>query len=157
MTIARRLSIVVLSIVSVGGFCQGGGGGPVPESEVCRMPAGEASIDTLAVRSIETREILSDGDALPFTVGGQGTTMIGVRLVLTGADVPACMAQETTVTGPEDEPWASASVALPTTERPDGTFITGDLWLFPTFDAMGEATVRTEAYGVTHEVRVRLE
>ncbi len=150
----RRICVLVFA--SLGAAC-GPSSPAVPETQVCRSPASTASIDTAAVRSIVTSATLADGDTLPFTIGGQGATMLGVQLVLSGPAVPSCIAQTTSVFGPAGETWASATVPLPTSELADGGFVTGELWLFPTFEAGGEATVRVESYGVTHEVRVRLE
>jgi len=135
-----------------------GGGNSVPESDGCREPPETATVEAVTVESIEAGP-LADDDVLPLTTGGQGTDMIGLRIVLTGADVPECMGHETTLTGPSGTDWGSSTLPLRTYGRPDGSAVSGELWLFPSYDAYpGElGTLRTESYGAVFEADVWID
>jgi hypothetical protein len=73
---------------------------------------------------------LADGDTIMRQIGGQGATMIVVRLRVTGGNQPACLAQSTHVESAADGGTVGqSSVALLTTLQPDGTRTTGQLLL----------------------------
>lgn len=149
--------LAALVVSGVAG-CPGGGGSPT--SDICRTPAATASVTAVSARHVDSSTPLADGDVLPFTTGGQGITMIGLELVLEGDDVPGCADQETTLLRAEDgTPWLTSTTPLATYDRPDGSHVTGELWLFPPFDAArgSEATLRVESYGALFEVDVYLD
>jgi hypothetical protein len=90
----------------------------IPDVDAC-SEARAGSIDGAAVGQGEPDlfTALSDGDAVDFVHGSQGSTMLPIRFRLTGADVPPCVEHETTVrlceTGPrcDDAPVAAHTLA----------------------------------------------
>lgn len=154
----NKLWVVLLAPFSMAMMCGPGDDdfGP-PDSDVCRMPAASGDVTAVRIISTVTDEALVDGAELPITIGGQGADMIGIRLEVTGADVPACLAQETHVTGPTGEPVADFYGSLNMREEGvAGTWRSGTAWLFPNGGIPSEATVTTTVYGVTEEVAVML-
>ena len=135
------------------------GGGPVPETDVCRTPATTGSVAALSARHVDSSAALAEGDVLPVTIGGQGSTMIGLELLFEGDDVPGCAAQQTTILRADGSVIDQSSQPISTYERPDGSRVSGELWLFPGFDATAgtEAIVRVESYGATWETTVYLD
>jgi hypothetical protein len=152
----KKLWVILLAPFSMAMMCGPGDDDfAAPESDVCRMPAATGEVTTVRILSAVTDEALVDGAELPITIGGQGADMIGIRLEVTGADVPACLAQETHVTAPMGEPVADFYGSLEMRETDvAGTRMSGTAWLFPNVGIPSEATLRTTVYGVTEEVRV---
>jgi hypothetical protein len=69
-----------------------------------------------------------DGDLPHVIVGGQGLTMMGIRLRMRGADVPSCIQQATHYeVGGMDT--GGSDVAVNTYAEPDGTRVTKPLWM----------------------------
>jgi hypothetical protein len=95
---------------------------------------------------------LADGDLLWVLRGGQGSDMVGLRLVLQGPQLPECIAQETRTTvlgslvGRNKE-------NLKTYPQPDGTRATHTVWVPGNYDA--EALIETTAVNVPAKVTVR--
>jgi hypothetical protein len=93
---------------------------------------------------------LADGDTIMKQIGGQGASMIVVRLRVSGGNQPACLAQATHVESAADGGTVGqSSVALTTTLEPDGTRVTGQL-LLPGYYPEGHGIfVTTQAGGQT--------
>lgn len=77
--------------------CPGSGGGPLPEPDQCASPAAGAVVDTLEVDVSEVGAFtpVADDAIVSLVRGGQGGQMLPVRLRITGAAAPACLAQTT--------------------------------------------------------------
>jgi hypothetical protein len=72
---------------------------------------------------------LQNGDGLTLIHGGQGATMLGFILRVSGAFAPSCLGQQTVVTDPSGEHVTSATAPLTTYAEPDGTHVTHAMWL----------------------------
>ena len=67
-----------------------------------------------------------DGDPPKIVIGGQGSTMMGLRLRLQGSNIPPCLEQRTEYLAPGDGHSASP---LKTYSEADGSFTTRPLWV----------------------------
>jgi len=77
---------------------------------------------------MRARRVLGASDVLWLLQGGQGATMVAVKLVFHGSDVPTCVAQDTRVT--VDGKLAGESREnVSTYELSPGSRITKTLWL----------------------------
>lgn len=129
-----RLVVVVASLFACG--CPGPPlTAPAPDEcttatagSVDSVELGAANLDDLAGQSTPFVP-LADGDGVPLIRGGQGATMIGLRLRVTGAQAPDCLMQRTVVTAPTGDKITSSSPPLRTYAQPDGTRVTNALWL----------------------------
>jgi hypothetical protein len=105
--------------------------GPPPPDSCSSGQAGAA--DTVEIgSSADVFTAFHDGDRPDIVVGGQGSSMMGVRLRLTGAAIPSCLTQSTTY---EDGAHGGGSDAVNTYQEPDGSYTTRPMWLpgyFPT-------------------------
>jgi hypothetical protein len=108
--------------------------------------------------SFATIQIGSDAD--PFTAyqiadaphivrGGQGATMMGIRLRINASSVPPCLTQ---VTAYEDGAQGMNSSPIKTYQESDGSYTTKPLWIPGYFPAT--FTVRVDAGGITQRVRL---
>jgi len=61
--------------------------------------------------------------------GGQGATMLGFILRVSGATAPSCLGQQTTITGSDGARVTASTIPLATYTQPDGTRVTKPIWL----------------------------
>jgi hypothetical protein len=107
--------------------------GPPPPDSCSSGQTG--TVDSLEIgRDDDVFVAYHDGDTAKVITGGQGSTMMGVRIRLTGT-VPNCLAQTTQYLSPAQ---GMSSDPVKTYAQTDGSFITKPLWIpgeFPaTFD-----------------------
>ncbi len=129
----QRFAAITLAICVAG--C---GPAPLaPRTDSCATPSA-GSIDTLELGGATTTDLaggmspfapLSDGDGVMLIRGGQGATMIGLVLRVSGASAPSCLGQSTVITDSAGARVTSASPPLATYAQPDGTRLTKPLWL----------------------------
>ena len=135
----------VLALASTGGVC---GGGNVPTSDTCTLPAGYVAPQ---LTSLEVGQVGADGQFRPFTdravvplvVGGQGADMIIANLRLRGSGIGGCLEQRTLLEVPGGELIASEGAPLRTRADGAGGFVTGDAFLV--YYAAPGALVRVRA------------
>jgi hypothetical protein len=129
----HRLSAILLAICAVG--CGPGANAPPPDS--CAAPS-SGSIDSLEVGAATATELaggsspfspLHDGDGMTLIRGGQGASMLGFVLRVSGASAPSCLGQSTTVTDTTGGRVTAATPPLATYAQPDGTRLTKPMWL----------------------------
>lgn len=91
-------------------------------------------VDTIEIgRDAETFTAYQDFEMPHIVVGGQGASMMGVRLRLTGT-VPACLKQHT---GYEDNGAEGHNdTPVKTYREPDGSYTTKPLWIPGYFPSM---------------------
>lgn len=159
-TSAVLRALLLLGLLGcVGGFCTPA---PTPPpGDACMNPStGQVSTAALATARIDPNEFgtaaarddlsprrLEEGATLWLIQGGQGSDMVGVRLVLSGADVPKCIAQDTQVTvGGKLAARNRDAVVTYLLDAGDG-HATRTIWLPGAFS--GAATVTTEVAGQT--------
>ena len=146
---------VVLALPGLGLFGNCGGGFNPPESQSCASPD-SVTLTTLELMRMDT--VIEDGASLPIVYGTQGGTMISFHLSYETADpAPDCFAQSTTVTlsgdgGVADDTYTETR---PLEAFPDGA--TEAMWFIGSFSPGQQATLHTEAYGVTLDRHVVLE
>jgi hypothetical protein len=113
------------------------------------------AVDTIEIGSSDESGFFPyhDGDAAMVVTGGQGAPMMGIRLRLTGASVPACLVQTTEYA---DGAVGSSSAPLVTYARPDGSHDTRPLWIpgqfSPTFRVVVSAGGRRASVSLASPV-----
>jgi hypothetical protein len=129
-------------------------GGVTPQPDAC-TPGSDAPVDGLQIGVGEEGPFLpyADGDVIHPVVGGQGATMILLRLRARGPLVPACMQQHTLVTDATGGVLARSDAALGSTADAVGR-TTGLIYLPGDFSTVGaHATVTARAGG---QVAIRM-
>jgi hypothetical protein len=161
-TAATLVPLALLALL--GCLCSGSGPTP-PPSDSCTQPS-SGRVDSVelatpridpqkngtsqAVEDVEPRA-LTDGDLLWLVRGGQGATMVPVRLILRGPEVPSCIAQDTQVM--VDGKLAGRNRdSVATYEYQPGARITRSLWLPGAY--ADSATVSTDVTGLKPSVSV---
>ena len=128
-----RAAAIALAICLAG--C--GPGAAAPPTDSCATPSG-GSIDTLELGGATNTDLaggmspfapLHDGDGVMLIRGGQGATMIGLVVRVSGASAPTCLGQATAVTDGAGARITGATPPLATYAQPDGTRLTKPLWL----------------------------
>jgi hypothetical protein len=108
-----------------GNTCNNPPGPPPPD--VCDTPSTDGvtkvSVGAFPLDADDTQPVvpLVDGDMPRFATGGQGLTMLPLRLRLDGPSPPACVAQATRVIGPMGMELAHSMNPLETYAQPDGS------------------------------------
>jgi hypothetical protein len=105
-----------------------------------------------AARDDAGARLLGDGDVLWVIRGGQGASMVPVRLIYRGSDVPSCVAQNTTVTV-AGKLAAQSRENLATYPYAIGVRATKTLWLPGAFAT--EAVLTSDTTGFKPSVAVR--
>ena len=135
------MRVLVLAVVAAAGGCCGVPGfascspsGPPPTDSCVSGTSG--TLGTIEIGAADDLfRAYHDGDAPHIVEGGQGLTMMGVRLRLTGADVPACLAQSTGFQDLSGMRLAGSSDPLKTYPESDGSFTTRPVWIPSSFPA----------------------
>ncbi len=146
------MRLVALVVALFGSGCFSSCQPPVLQQGTCAA-SGAPPVATLELGSdADPFAPLADGDVIMRRIGGQGATMIIVRLRVSGPSAPACLAQSTAVTSP-DAPGlqvADSNVSLATTLELDGTRTTPQL-LLPGYypSSVRGVVVTTQAGGLT--------
>jgi hypothetical protein len=127
---------------------------PLLQQGTCTPSGAAAQVDALELGASEEAAFtpLADGDPVNVVVGGQGATMIIVRLRVRGAPAPLCLPQSTSVTAPDDplDVLARSDASLATNLESDGSRSTGQLLLPGRYPSPGGGiAVTTRAGGQT--------
>jgi hypothetical protein len=120
-------------------FALGCGPAPaiVPSTDSCVTPSA-GSVDNVEIGAATAADLaghptmfapLADGDGVTLLRGAQGSTMLGFILLVSGAQAPACLGQQTTVTDAGGARITAVSTPLSTYAQPNGTRLTHALWL----------------------------
>jgi hypothetical protein len=140
---------VLAAVCSLGFTC--GPGPPTTDSCANATAATPAGIELGHAGSGEFRAF-APGDGVSIEIGSQGGAMIGVRLRMRGDDVPACVAQMTSVEmGSTGESLATSASALNTYAESDGSRTTKTNWLIMGFvepSSGDEVTITARVGGV---------
>jgi hypothetical protein len=98
-----------------------------PPADTCNTPA-IGTVDTITVgRDDDVFTAYHDGDLPHIVRGGQGAEMMGIRLKLTGAGVPACLSQMTSYQ--DNGAQGRSSSPVKTYRESDGSYTTKALWI----------------------------
>jgi len=130
---AARLALLLGGCLLGGcllGPCQQNG--PPPPDSCDRPTDGTVSRLELGPGSFEDDRpftLYNEGDTVTPVRGGQGATMIGLRLRLSGAAPPECVAQRTTFTDVDGARLATADVPLRTYQDVAAQRTTKTLWI----------------------------
>jgi hypothetical protein len=147
----RRCILVVASVLLAA--CPGPSGPPAPDR--CNN-GGTSGIDTLTLGSgFDTWSPYANGDSPLFAVGGQGLTMLVVRLRITGAAAPACLSQTSTVQASDIHQLVGVDhVARTTYAQADGSRITQPMYIVLEgfFSASSPLQLETTVGGLTQSV-----
>ena len=135
---------------------------PFPQSHTCAAPAGAGHVDAVEIGAPTLNGAPEDpfvpfaaGDPICIQRGGQGATMIQVRLRLHGAS-QSCV-EATVAVADAAQPLTHNHSFLDTAAQPDGTRATGNIILPDAYPVTGTAlTVSTLVYGVSAQVGVVL-
>ncbi len=107
---------------------------PLPEPDACDSPQPGATIDMLEI-GVEAAgtapfEAYEDGAPVTLVIGGQGSSMVPLRIRVAGEATPACLSQTTQArAGVAGEEIGSESSPLRTYDLGDGTRATETLYL----------------------------
>jgi hypothetical protein len=124
----RRWVVIALAATQVGGLCGGGPSVPVPDE--CSMGASVGTVSSVEIgAAADTFTPVADGDVTPLVIGGQGGSMVVVRVRLRGANVPSCLAQRTIVYAGSGAELAEENEALLTYPETDGSRTTKPLYV----------------------------
>jgi hypothetical protein len=151
----RRWPFLLIVAFSLGGLCGPGGFSP-PPPDSCDHPV-VYTADSVAIGTGDdsTFTVLNDGDvAIPVT-GGQGLSMLPIRMHFAGA-VPDCVQADLTL---EDNFQLIAHQSLATAKtyaQPDGTFLTKPNYIVISGGVLPGDTLRVTltSGNVTTSVRV---
>lgn len=148
--------VIVSGLASLGGLCGPGGSG-IPEPDECDEASSDAVVASLELggRDGDTFEPIEEGQTVTPVTGGQGGSMLPVRMRLRGEAVPTCIAQQTTLTDAVGNVFLQNATPLQTysdgegtrTTRPhylifDGSPDPGD-WITLTVEAAGHSAARS--------------
>jgi hypothetical protein len=123
----RRWLLIALALTQVGGVC--GSGPNIPEPDGCAQGASAGTLSSVEIGGgTDPFAPLADGDVTPKVLGGQGGSMVVVRLRLRGTDVPSCLAQRTIVYAASGAELDEEGVALLTYPEADGSRTTKALY-----------------------------
>ena len=150
----RRLPFFLIAALSLGGLCGPRFTPPAPDS--CDHPAVfTADSVQIGIGDENTFTLLNDGDVAVPVTGGQGLSMLPIRIQLAGA-VPDCVQADLTL---EDGGELIAHQALATAKtygQPDGTFLTKPNYIVLNYGVYPGDTLRItlSSGGITTSVRV---
>jgi hypothetical protein len=107
------------------------------EPDDCSSPRALDGVDAIelgALARVDGRDVFvpwADDELVDITVGIQGGSMLGVALRLRGSNVPACVDHRMVLRYAEAQERQLASTWYPvrTYSQPDGTRITGTMWM----------------------------
>jgi hypothetical protein len=110
----------------------------VPATDSCASPS-SGSVDSVELGGTTSADLnggvpatftpLHDGDGMSLVHGGQGATMLGFVLRVTGASAPSCLGQQTSVTDTDGARVTASTAPLTTYAQPDGSRETHPIWL----------------------------
>jgi hypothetical protein len=102
-----------------------------PEPEVCDQVPGAPTIEGLELGKPYTAEWTPfvDGETAAFEIGGQGSPMLVVRLLVLGDGAPACLGQSTVMHNAAGEVLAEEVRAIETHELAPGMRATDEIYL----------------------------
>jgi len=130
---------------------------PVPPSDTCLMPTFQG-VDTLLLGAGNPADLsgamspfqpLHDGDAVSVIRGGQGATMVGFTLEVSGAAPPTCLGQQLTITGTDGTYVTESSTPVTTYGQADGSRVTHAIWLPASYPATFVVEAQVGAQMVT--------
>jgi hypothetical protein len=146
-----RAFAVGLLIAGAGGGCFGSCR-PSATQETC-TPGSTAPVAALEIGANEDPfRSYNDGDTIDSVVGGQGATMVVVRLRVRGPSAPDCLAQSTHLYAADGsgDVLAQSNASLTATLALDGTRTTAPLLLPGRIPRPGEGLIiTTQAGGLT--------
>ena len=100
-----------------------------PTPDECDEPA-MARVTTVEIGGADEPFLAwTHGGAAHLTRGPQGGLMIGIVIRLSGAELPSCLAQETSVLNAARDTLVLSRTPLHTYEQPDGSRMTRVHWL----------------------------
>ncbi|HZS36200.1 MAG TPA: hypothetical protein VFF06_05210 [Polyangia bacterium] len=143
-----RAFAVGLVALAAGGGCFGSCQTPMQQG-ICALGS-TAPLDSLEIGTdADPFAPLSDGDTIQSVIGGQGATMVIVRLRVRGAGAPACLAQSTSVLAADGsgDVLSRNDAALETTLEADGARTTPELLLPGRIPRAGEGVIITSLAG----------
>jgi hypothetical protein len=118
---------------------------------------GEATVDEIRLARVEPFYLLEENDATETVIGGQGLTMLMIRLAWRGGDEPECGKVRIRVFHPDTDRELASREADVASSVEDGWragsefyFIVGDDW-----SPYEEVRVEAEAFGRTTELLLR--
>jgi hypothetical protein len=165
--LARAARVTLLAAAALASVATSGPGPTPPEPDVCDQPPAPgdgASIDAIEIGradgAVQTFTPLADGDTVTVEIGGQGASMLPIRLRVHGAAAPACLAQTTEVRLDDPPQTLVASETRPiATSDAGGDARTTDA-IYLVLDVLPPdtgVTVTTTADGATATVRLQLQ
>jgi hypothetical protein len=129
----RLLLIVLLAAPSMGVTCGPGGGPPPPDTCDTAGTTGITSIEIGAPAS-GAFQPYTDDQIVMYQTGGQGSTMLPVRLRFNGSNLPSCV-PESAMVSYAGNPIASDANPVKTYAESDGTRTTKPIYLVIGFGA----------------------
>lgn len=102
----------------------------LPSPDSCSDPA--STVDSFAIGPGGDPAAFSpwsDGDSADVAFGGQGCPMLVMRIAVTGADAPACLAQDTSVRDERGASLGHDGKPRQTYAAPDGSRVTRDMYI----------------------------
>lgn len=140
IAMTRRLLVLPVLLIAA---CLAGCPGPTtpPAPDVCDTPVDGAGVATIEIGPNEdTFRPFAQNEAVALVQGGQGGSMLPLRLRLTGTSVPECIAQATSVSY-DMQTLASDSAPLRTYAESDGSRTTKALFVVLDFGPQSGSTV----------------
>ena len=131
------------------------------ESDTCRDPAPEVTLDSLTVGLVEDGVFmpLTADQVVPLIYGDQGLPMVGIYLQVTGGSVPDCLDQDTRALNSSGNSAGDLIAPLTMHRQERGTYRTNLAWviLSPAVQAGDALTIRPQAGQTVFECRVYLD
>lgn len=133
-----------------------------PPPDTCTSPS-TGSVDSVELGAASAADLaghpssfapLHDGDGVTLLRGGQGATMLGFILRVSGAAAPSCLGQQTAITDPAGARVTGSTAPLTTYAQPDGTRLTKPIWLPADYPAT--FVVNTSAGGQSVSLQLHL-
>ena len=141
-----------------------GPGATPPPTDNCAAPSA-GTVDTLELGAATSTDLaggstafapLHDGDGVTLIRGGQGATMLGLKLRISGATVPTCLGQSTIINDTTGARITTASAPVATYDQPDNTRITKPIWLPGAYPSTFVVTVMAGAQSLTLHLHLLL-
>ncbi|MGZ3406989.1 MAG: hypothetical protein ACXVAN_11135 [Polyangia bacterium] len=156
-----RISLL-FAFTFAGALGCGPGANTPPPTDSCATPS-SGSVDAVEIGAASSADLagqhttftpLADGDGMSLIYGGQGATMLGFILRVTGASAPSCLGQQTIISDTGGARVTGSTAPLTTYAQPDGTRLTKPIWLPAEYPAT--FVVDTSAGGKSVTVHLHL-